>query len=317
MNAPADPRDAAGTDPARARNSRAGAASRPPVDPTAVDAGYAACEVAVRRRAANFGLGIRLLPPERRRGLSAVYWFADRADDAVDDEAPSGTRRARLADLRSRLHRALAGDPSEARWAALADAVERWDIDPGLLDALLDGVERDLEPVRCRTWEDLREYCWGVASTVGLIGLAIFGGRGAPAERDAEELGYALQLTNILRDLREDAARGRWYLPLEECDRYGIEPADVVGGRPGPGYEALIALQAERARTFYEAGPSLCRRLPRSTRACPAALAGVYRGLLERIAADPRAALRHRVRLGAPVKMARGLVAAGRALTAR
>lgn len=286
-------------------------------DAAVVEAGYAACEVAVRRRAANFGLGIRLLPTERRRGLSAVYWFADRADDAVDADAPAEARRARLEDLRDGLHRALGGDPPEARWAALADAVERWEIDPALLDALLDGVARDLEPVEHETWENLREYCWGVASTVGLIGLAIFGGRGPDAERDAEELGYALQITNILRDLREDAVRGRWYLPLDESRRYGIGPDDVVDGRPGPGFEALVGLQVERARAFYDAGPSLCRRLPRSTRACPAALAGVYRGVLERIAADPRAVLRDRVRLGPAAKLARGLAAAGRALVAR
>lgn len=283
----------------------------------AVRAGYAACEVAVHRRAANFSLGIRLLPPDRRRALSAVYWFASGADDAIDDDAPRPVRRERLEAIRERLDQSLAGDPPEARWAALSDAVRRWDVDPALLHALLDGIARDLAPVRHESWEELREYCWGVASTVGLIGLAVFGGRGPEAEREAEELGYALQLTNVLRDLREDAVRGRWYLPLDESDRYGVRAEDVAAGRPGPGFEALMAFQVERARALYAAAESLCRRLPLSTRACPAALAGVYRGLLERIAADPRAVLRGRVRLAAPAKAARGLGAAGRALLNR
>ena len=283
-------------------------------DATALAAGYDACEVAVRRRAANFGVGIRLLPAERRRGLSAIYWFADGADRVVDDEeTPVEVRRARLEELRARLDAALEGEPAGARWAALAHAVERWEVPPELLGALLDGVARDLEPVRHQTWEELREYCWGVASTVGLIGLAVFGGRGADAERDAEELGYALQLTNILRDLREDADRGRWYLPLDESKAYGVDPGEVAEGRAGAGFEALVALQVERARSYYAAAPRLCRALPRSSRACPAALAGVYRGLLERIAADPRRVLRTRVRLGAPAKLARALWAGSRA----
>lgn len=283
-------------------------------DPRDVAAGYSACEVAVRRRAANFGLGIRLLPAERRAALSAVYWFASGADDAVDDgDLALDERRARLDEVRGALDRALSGAPDDARWAALADAVALWEVRPSLLGDLLDGVARDLEPARFETWEETRAYCWGVASTVGLIGLAIFGARGRDAERAAEELGYALQLTNVLRDLREDAVRGRWYLPMDETDRFGVDPRAVADGRPGPGFEALVALQADRARGFYAAAPRLARLLPRETRACPAALAGVYRGLLERIAADPRAVLRGRVRLGPAAKAARGLGAAARA----
>lgn len=284
--------------------------------PAALVEGYDACEAETRRAARNFGLGIRLLPRDRRRALSAVYWFSDRADRAVDAPGPAEARAECLERVRSELARALAGDAPDHRWAALADAVDRYRIPPALLDELLDGVALDLEPRRYPDWEGLRRYCHGVAGVVGLVALRIFGGRGAAAERSAEELGYALQLTNILRDLREDAAAGRWYLPLDESDRFGIDPAAVASGAPGPGFEALVASQVERARRLYRAGDDLCRRLPRSTRACPAALAGVYRGLLERIAADPRAPLRGRVRLGRAEKVARGLAAAARALAA-
>ena len=284
-----------------------------PADPR-VRAGYAACEGAARRTGSSFALGMRLLPAGPRRSLAALYWFAHEADEAVDQPGAPELAARRLDAVRADLARALAGDPSDERWAALADTVERYAIAPELPAAILDGVARDLDGAPFADWEALRDYCWGVAGAVGLASLSIFGGRGPYAERAAEEIGYALQLTNILRDLGEDAARGRWYLPLDECARFGVSPGDVAAGRAGPGFSALVAFQAERARVFYGAVPRLCARLPRSTRACPAALAGVYRGLLERIAADPAGALRRRVRLSRPALAGRAFAAAGRAL---
>lgn len=273
----------------------------------AVSRGYRACERTTRSAARNFALGIALLPPDRRRALSAVYWFAHSADEAVDGAAPSEARRARLEGIRTSLDRALDGDPPGPEWAALVDATRRYDVPSDLYRRLLEGVARDLEPLRTPDWEATRAYCYDVASVVGLVGLRIFGGRGLAAERDAEELGYALQLTNILRDVREDARRGRWYIPLDETERFGVSPETVALGEAGPGWDALVAVQVERARRFYAAGPRLRARLPRSTRACPAAMAGVYRGILERIADDPRAPLRERVSLGRLAKLARGL----------
>lgn len=294
------------------------------VSPSAVDAGYAACEAVTRRAARNFALGIWLLPPKRRRALAAVYRFSRRADEAVDADGAPSERRARLAAVRAELEQTLAGSPPDVAWAALADATARWAIPPALYQALIDGVARDLEPTRFPDWTALREYCHGVAGVVGLVALRIFSGAGdgeageaardGAAERDAAEVGYALQLTNILRDVREDALRGRWYLPLDESTRFGVTPESVARCAPPPGFEALLALQVERARSLYAAGPRLARRLPRSTRACPAALIGVYRGILERIAADPRATLHGRVALSAPGRAARALVAALRAL---
>ena len=284
------------------------------LDPVA--AGYAACELATRRAAANFGLGIRLLPADRRRALSAVYWFSHLADDAVDGDAPPALRPAALAAIRATLDAALDGSPADARWAALVHAVRHYAIPPSLLHALLDGVARDLDPEPFPDWPALQEYCWGVASVVGLVSLRIFGGAGQPAEHAAERLGIALQLTNILRDIREDGERGRWYLPLDETSRFGVDPARVQRGEAGPGFEPLFRFQVERARAFYDEGAGLYSRLPVSTRACPAALAGVYRGLLERMAADPRRVLSERVSIGAPAKVAHALGAAARALTA-
>ncbi len=297
-----------------------------PRDPLA--AGYAACETETARAARNFALGIRLLPPDRRRALSAVYWFSRRADDAADADADAAQRASRLAAVRSELDRALAGgghtgpgagDPDspagagDPRWAAVADAARRYDVPAHLFHELLDGVARDLEPARFPDWPALRAYCHGVAGVVGLIALRVFGGP-PEAEGDAADLGYALQLTNILRDLREDAARGRWYLPLDETTRFGVDPGGVAEGRAGPGYEALMALEVERARGLYAAAPRLVRSLPRASRACPAALAGVYRGILERIAERPRAALAGEVTLPRALLLARGLLPAARAV---
>jgi phytoene synthase len=273
----------------------------------AVEVGYARCLDETRRRAANFGLGIRLLPRERRRALSAVYWFSQRADDAADGDGPPGKRRARLETVRSELDRTLAGDPAEPSWAALADATSRFRIPHALYRELLDGVGRDLDPERYPNWEATLAYCYRVAGTVGLISLPIFGADGEDARRDAIDLGAALQITNILRDLREDARRGRWYLPLDLSDRYAVRPEGVAAGSPGPGFEALVLAAAEEARRLYGAARRLSDRLPRSTRACPVSLAAVYRGLLERIAADPEAVLRERVRVPGPAKIARAL----------
>jgi phytoene synthase len=282
--------------------------------PDRISAGYAACEHATRRAAANFALGIRLLPADRRRALSAIYWFSSLADDTVDGDAPMAERRAALARTRVRLDAALAGAPTDARWAALADAVDRYGVPSELLHALLAGIERDLDPVSFPNWPALQSYCWDVAGVVGLVSLRVFGGSGHEAERAAERLGYALQLTNILRDLREDVERGRWYLPLDETRRFGVDPADVPSGLVGAGFEPLFLHQVERARALYDEGARLYRWLPIATRPCPAALAAVYRGLLERMARQPRRVLRERVALGMPFKLARVLSETARAL---
>ena len=274
--------------------------------PDPVRLGYDLCEAETRRRAANFGLGIRTLPRSRRRALSAVYWFSQRADDATDGEGSNHRRAQRLAAVRSDLERTLSGDPPAAAWAALADATRRFEIPEGLYLELLDGVARDLSPERFEDWPATLGYCYGVAGVVGLISLPVFGG-GPDARQDAVELGYALQLTNILRDLREDASRDRWYLPLDLTRRFGVNPADVAAGRAGPGFEGLVLAAAEEARRYYAAAARLAQGLPRSTRACPASLAGVYRSLLERIAGDPVSVLRGRVGVPTPAKVVTAL----------
>lgn len=280
----------------------------------AVAAGYAACEADTRRWARNFGLGIRFLPPRRRRALSAVYWFSQQADQAVDCDGTREERDLRLVAIRDALEQSMDGRPPDAQWAALAHATRRFEVPPELYRQLLDGVASDLDPRTFSDWEAVLRYCHGVASVVGLIALRIFGGSGSESAAAAEELGYALQLTNILRDVRDDAGHGRWYLPLDETDRFGVTAAAVAQGRAEAGFDALIHSVVARTRRYYGAGPRLYRRLPRSTRACPAALVGVYRGLLDRIASDPKSTLRGEVRLTAPSKLRSGLGSAAAAM---
>lgn len=279
-----------------------------------VESGYLACEADTRRWARNFWLGIRLLPRRRRQALSAIYWFSQSADRAVDHGGPPDDRRRRLAEFRTMLDRMPDDEIGDPRWIALADATDRYAIPKRLLHELLDGVGADLEPTRYETWPAVLEYCYGVAGVVGLISLRIFGGAGPASEKAAVELGYALQLTNILRDLREDAARDRWYLPVEETSRFAVTPAAVARGEAEPGFEPLVMTVCERARGHYRAGADLYHRLPRSTRACPAALVGVYRGLLERIAANPTSSLSATVHHGAISKLVWGLGHVGGAM---
>lgn len=280
----------------------------------AVAAGYAACEADTRRWAHNFGLGIRLLPPNRRRALSAVYWFSQRADQAVDSDGTREEKERRLATMRDALEQSMTGKPPDEQWAALAHATHRFEVPPELYRQLLESVASDLDPRTFPDWDAVLSYCYGVASVVGLIALRIFGGTGRESATAAEELGYALQLTNILRDVRDDAGHGRWYLPLDETDRFGVTAAAVAQGRAEAGFDALIRSVADHARRYYGAGPRLYRQLPHSTRACPAALVGVYRGLLERIAADPKSTLRGEVRLATPSKLRSGLGSAAAAM---
>lgn len=279
-----------------------------------VEAGYRACETDTQRWARNFSLGIRLLPRARRRALSAVYWFSQSADRAVDGDGSLDARRGRLDELRAALDRMPDIANQDPRWLALADATERYSIPKQRYHELLDGVGTDLEPRRYEDWPATLDYCHGVASVVGLISLRVFGGSGPECERSAVELGYALQLTNILRDLREDAARDRWYLPLDETARFGVTPAAVSRSQAEPGFEPLVMAVCERARGYYRTGAGLYPRLPRSTRACPAALVGVYRGLLERIASDPIRALGTTTNLGPASKVVWGLGQAARAM---
>lgn len=261
---------------------------------------YRHCERVVRTRARNFAYGIRLLPPAKRRALSAVYAFARRIDDIGDGNGPPAQRLARLSQARVALRR-LDPDAADPELVALRDAARRYPIPMSAFEELIDGCAADVEGVTYERFAGLLAYCRCVAGSIGRLSLGVFGTNDpTTAEPLADALGVGLQLTNILRDVREDRLMGRIYLPEEDLERFGctldVDRDGTFTDEPER-LSALIRYEADRARTWYERGARLVPMLDRRSAACTAAMAGIYRCLLDRIAADPAKALTMRLSL--------------------
>jgi 15-cis-phytoene synthase len=259
---------------------------------------YAWCERLARRTAGNFYHAFRLLPAEQRRAMCALYSFLRVADDLSDGPGAPEEKRGPLAWWRRSLFAALAGDDSHPLHPALRDTVERYAIPVRYLEEVLDGVEMDLEVSRYDTFADLYRYCYHVAGAVGLCCVHIWGFTGA-AERPAEAAGIALQLTNILRDVGEDAARGRVYLPGEDLERFGCRPEALGEGRCDGPFRELMRFEAERAYGYYEEARSLLRLLEPPGRAVFLVMLRTYRGILDAIVERDFDVFRSRVRLPA------------------
>lgn len=266
-------------------------------------AAYRYCEAVTGLQARNFSYGIRLLPEPKRLGMSALYALARRIDDIGDGDLPPERKVEQLRQTRELLDDIRAGgvreDDTDPIKVALADAAGRFPIPLGGFDELIDGVEMDLKGVEYQTFDDLKVYCRCVAGSIGRLSLGVYGCDDvARGEHYADTLGLALQLTNILRDLREDALNGRSYLPLEDLERFGCEQGFAKPELPtGADFTGLIAFEAARAQQAFEEGLRLLPMLDRRSRACTAAMAGIYHRLLGRIAADPQSVLRGRVSL--------------------
>ncbi|MFF5563521.1 presqualene diphosphate synthase HpnD [Streptomyces sp. NPDC012623] len=270
-------------------------------------AAYSYCEAVTGQQARNFAYGIRLLPTDKRQALSAMYALARRVDDIGDGTLAPAVKQARLDDTRALLERVRAGEVDEYDTdpvaVALADAAHRFPIPLGGLDELIDGVLMDVRGDTYETWDDLKVYCRCVAGAIGRVSLGVFGTvPGAPgAERAAEyadTLGLALQLTNILRDVREDAGNGRTYLPADDLAKFGCsEGFHSATPAAGADFAGLVHFEVRRARALFAEGLRLLPLLDRRSGACTAAMAGIYRRLLDRIERDPLAVLRGRVSL--------------------
>ncbi|MGH3437756.1 MAG: presqualene diphosphate synthase HpnD [Sciscionella sp.] len=273
----------------------------------AVEWAYARCEQITNAEARNFSYGIRLLPAEKRRMLSAVYAFARRIDDIGDGDEPAEVRLRRLAQARDGLHE-IDRRPGDPVLVALADAAVRVRLPLTAFDELIDGCRADVEGRRYRTFEDLQWYCRCVAGSIGRLSLAVFGSDDRDhAEELADALGLALQLTNILRDVLEDRRNGRIYLPLDDLARFGCTMDLDERGRFADDEDALLALlefEAARAREWYGVGLRLLPMLDRRSRACCAAMAGIYHRLLGRIMLRPWQVLDARISLPGPEKLA-------------
>ncbi|GLW07845.1 squalene synthase HpnD [Microtetraspora sp. NBRC 13810] len=272
---------------------------------------YRVCERVVRSRARNFSYGIRLLPPPKRRALSAVYAFARRVDDIGDGHGPAAERLIDLGRMRAALQ-APHEEPGDPVLIALADAAGRYPIPLAAFNELIEGCTADVRGADYERYDQLLTYCRCVAGSIGRLSLGVFGSEDPKtAEPLADSLGVALQLTNILRDVREDRTSGRVYLPAEDLDRFGCTLRIDGDGRftdPPDRLGRLIRFQAERADAWYADGIRLLPHLDRRSAACTAAMAGIYRRLLHRIAARPAEALAARSSLPGWEK---ALVAAG------
>ena len=276
-----------------------------------IEAAYEYCRQITRREASSFYYGFLLLPPAQRRAIYSAYAFARQCDDLADGDLPRVEAERALDGVRDALDRTLAGDPDGLVFEALARTIERYGVPRQHFIDLIDGVRTDLTVSRYATFTDLRAYCYRVASSVGLISIEIFGYSGGQRSRQyAIDLGIALQLTNILRDVAEDADRGRVYLPQEEVEWFGYSDAELLERKVTPEFRRLIAYQVHRAREFYASGRRLLPHLPVRARACVGVMAGIYSSILDEIERRPSVILRRRVGPGT----GRKLVLAGREL---
>jgi 15-cis-phytoene synthase len=256
-----------------------------------VQAAYAACRNIARKKAKNFYYAFVALPAKKRDAICAVYAFMRQADDLSDDEdLPIAERRIAMDTWLTRWHQVQAGEAtSDPVFVALLDAQRSFAIPSDLLDQLVQGTATDLEPhfAAYATFADLYRYCYLVASVVGLVCIRIFGYLDPRAEKLAEETGIAFQLTNILRDVQEDALRGRLYLPLEDLERCGVTVGSMSGISSGrqltPQHRQVLAIQAERAGQFYKSAEALLPLISPDSRAAMWVLVTIYHRLLQHI----------------------------------
>jgi phytoene synthase len=262
---------------------------------------YAYCRSVARRRARNFYYSFLALPRPERNAVCAIYSFMRYCDDLSDEPgADVAVARARIEQWRADLDSALCGNYSQHLvWPAFHDVVQRYRIPSSYFHEMIDGVASDLDRTRFNTFGELYRYCYQVASVAGLSVIHIFGFDSADALLLAEKCGIAFQLTNILRDIREDALRGRIYLPVEDLERFAVSPNELLNGQKTDRFVQLMRYEAERAARYYaESAPLLDLVHPRN-RSSLLALIQIYRRLLERIERSNFDVLQQRISLPA------------------
>jgi len=275
---------------------------RPVESVTALAEDYARCADITRRSSSNFYYAFMLLPGERRRALYAVYAFCRFIDDIADDDTITQPAEM-LARWRDELHNVFAGAPTRPVSRALADNLVRFNLPRRYFDEIIDGVEMDLTRRRYESFDELSLYCRRVASAVGLICIEIFGYRNPATRVYAEKLGLAFQLTNIIRDVREDAERGRIYLPLEDLRRFTVTEAELLDGSYTDRFRSLMAFEAQRARDFYRQAAAALPLEDRPSMLSAEAMRLIYSALLERIVRADYRVFDRRHRLSTPRKL--------------
>lgn len=254
--------------------------------PTELDSAYEHCRRVAKEHAKNFYYAFRTLPAQKRSAIYAAYAFCRLCDDIADDEMPLEVKQRLFAETRAKLAKPSGADAEDPVFRALEDAVKVFSIPESYLEEIIQGVEMDLSWTRFQTFDELRAYCYKVASVVGLLCIEVFGYQDPNARDYATDLGLAMQLTNILRDVREDADRGRIYIPLEDMKRFGYTEQDLFDGVVNDAFRDLMRFETARARGFFDSGKRLIPLLSAESRPCPAVLHGVYSAVLDRIEAE-------------------------------
>jgi phytoene synthase len=255
------------------------------------------CEAKAAQSGSSFYYSFRFLPPERRRALTALYAFCREVDDVVDEVTDPGVARLKLAWWRNEIAALFGGSPRHPVAQALSPTVRAFNLREEHFQAVIDGMTMDLDQNRYLDFATLERYCHRVAGVVGLMSAEIFGYRD-PATRDyARDLGVAFQLTNIIRDVGEDATRGRIYLPQDELEHYRVTTADLFARRVTPAFTALMAAQVARARAFYARAMSALPAGDRRAQRPGLIMAAIYLSLLRAIEGQGFRVLDHRITL--------------------
>ena len=271
-------------------------------DSPELQAAYDQCQKLTRTSGSSFAAAFWLLSADRRRALYAIYAFCRLADDIADSPEIAGDRVALLARWREELAAAYRGDATHPVGIALGDAAQRFDLPQEIFEDLLLGIESDLEAAPIDTFADLRTYCYRVASTVGILIVRLLGCRSPRAIEYAETLGIAVQLTNILRDVTEDAQGGRVYLPQTDLEQFGVDASDLADPVPSPELRLLLACYAERARTLFERADALLPPADRRALRPAQAMGRIYQHLLAEL---HRQAFVNQRRPGRPIRLSR------------
>jgi phytoene synthase len=268
-----------------------------------VEESYRQCQQIARRTGKNFYYSFLVMPAAKRAAMCAIYAFMRRSDDIADGAANPALASEGLRQWRATVDAALRGeDTPEPTLPALVDTVKRYRIEPRHFHELLDGTEMDQRVTRYETFDELYRYCYHVASVVGLIVLPVFGYKDPSARGPAEACGIAFQLTNILRDVKEDAGMGRIYLPREDLKRCGVEEADIMSSRTTPQFIELMRFEAARAREYYAKAMPLLDLIEPDSRGTLAVMLAIYGGILDKIEKQNFAVFDEKIRLSTAEK---------------
>jgi len=255
------------------------------------------CQQKAAGSGSSFYYAFLFLPPERRRAITALYAFCREVDDAVDESTDAQLAHAKLAWWRQEIAGLFAGNPQHPVTRALQPALAPFGITAERLNEIIDGMEMDLTQTRYLDWAGLERYCYRVAGVVGLLAAGIFGYRDPRTLEYARDLGIAFQLTNIIRDVGEDARKNRIYLPMEDLQRFHVTAADILNARRGEAFVALMRFQVERAQSYYDKALAALPATDRRAQRPGLIMAAIYRALLVEIEREGFQVLRLRTSL--------------------